>query len=253
MNERIFCCYRDNALFREYVPRLVEGMNTETYVIPEGTVFDEKAKADLTAAADAAVWSGCRSLITDRTCADVAICKCPDAQLGLSGVRFRRYCFLDDVFSQTIERWQPQNSMADNFAWLSEHVVAGCTIQSVVIVRDNIGDHSSNDPESIANWVRDQSLRLFPKARVSIVKTLHEAMVAATPVTLIIADRHCGIKELMDESCGWYHNLANWPGPGYLMQLPFETCAENLVSVGRISFSFDISEMRKILDEMDWK
>ena len=104
-----------------------------------------------------------------------------------------------------------------------------------------------------AAWIVNQLNILFPEATTQIVQTLAEALEhASDKETLIVLDRHCGIKEIMAQAGGWYRSLGNWPHPSMLYMLPFETCASNLVSRGGFDFAFDLELMRQKLFENTW-
>lgn len=249
---KFFVAYRNNDLYATYVPRLLEGLNVVgTFVVPRGTELETVREA-ATAAVEKAVAAGATGIISDETCGHIADVPVPGDYWPRC--RFGCHVTLDRLFAWQIENICPNNTIAENFAWFAKQVVGDRRVTSVVVAEDRIADHdlvgTDDDRQPFQNgarleWMVRQLNQLFPNVAVKKVFKLQEALEFATdPEALLVLDRHCGIKEIMDQKAGWYNSLANWPYPSMLMLLPLETCAANLASAGTIDFEFDLEAMR---------
>ncbi len=259
--KRLFVAYRRNTLFDTYVPSLLEGLDVVgTFIVPQGVAFDTCSEAAL-AAAISAQSAGAEAILVDSTCGGLAYRR---NERGLSVNRFRPHIGLDYCFSQEVDRLFPVNTVGDNLAWFATQVVANRQVAAVVVIADCITDHKLVGVDTHQQWgwhnadlphlIGVHAQRLFPAATVTVVRKLEDALLdAQDPTTLLILDRHCGIKKLMqaassrkDDDCA-YFSLTNWPHPSQLMMLPFETCLGHLIESGQINYSFNIGMMRAVI------
>lgn len=254
-NTGLFVIYRDNDLFRTHVHRILEGLNVVgTYVVPRGIAFDA-VRDEAIAAAEQALANGARLLVTDQTCSSVNSILTEGESRPRN--RFSRKSLLDYIFRNQIDAGHPKNTVADNVAWFADQVTGKRTVKSAIIVQSRISDHcwagkdNTELPRSEAEkskWLAKQLNAIFPDSDVKIVETFKEALeFAGDPETLLVLDRHCGVKEVMSREGDWYNSLSNWPHACMLFQLPFETCAANLVSRGNVGHIFEIEAMRNLI------
>ncbi|MFC1644617.1 hypothetical protein ACFL08_01165 [Patescibacteria group bacterium] len=251
---KIFLIYRNNELFQEYIPRIMEDFDVVgTFVVPAGVSYESIAEEAIEAAEDAKS-KGAYLLVSDETCRGIAY------KPTLSDKwkdRFKRsFCGLDYIFSRQIEEGFCNSTSVDNLVWFALQVVNGRNLKKVIVVQECISDHhyagSDNcrriPTEERSIWVSNHLQDLFPEARIQVVGTLDEALpYASDPELLLVADRHCGVKDIMSQEGGWYNSLSNWPHECMIYMLPFETCAANLISLGSIDFRFDVAKMKEII------
>ena len=182
---------------------------------------------------------GATTILTDYTCLGAG-------RHEIGKMFFQEEIFLDELFSIQVENCSSGNTMDDNFVWCAKQIADGKPIKSVVVVENCIGDHSINGRRPCIDWVKDQLTGLFSGATVEVVETLDEALVLAdNPETLLVADRHCGVKKVMSREDGWYNSLNNWEYSSMLYMLPPETCVGHLINRGVVDFEFDLEEMRQ--------
>ncbi len=240
---KLFVAYRNNSLFSRFVPELLEGLEIEkTFIIPAGTSLQD-VKGELTAA--------CSNLesthfLTDSTCRPYNIGRVIKQNLS-SKVEIK----LDSLFEHEVYIWTEGHNSSENIVWFTEHVSMGNEIKRIVIVRDCICDHGfGRSEEDVVIWISEQLANRF-SVQPEVVKTLDEAMpFLDESETIIVVDRHAGLKDLMkvDGEHG-YHSLDNWRYKSMLLTLPFETCAEQLISRGAFEHSFNIDRMRESIKE----
>lgn len=253
-NQKLFVIYRDNSVFRNFVPQLLEGLEVvDTYIVPQGTKPDDVLKV-ATSAMERARENGANIIISDITCTNLAY---KERSVGYPTLLFSDIITLDFIFKSQISKWKPKNTMAENFAWFARQITKNRKIKSIVVVESQIADHrlaGSDDKNQLrktsdrSEWIVNQLRAIFPKCIIRLVKKLPEALeLASDPETLLVLDRHCGIKNTMSNKNGWYDSLDNWPYPSMLYLLPFETCAANLMSQGNFEFEFNIEDMRQEL------
>lgn len=249
--------YRDNDLFKRYTSEMLTNMDEinviETFVVPRG-VQVESLKEKTTAVIDRARTLGAECVITDRTCRGV---------VGPDYSKWTKVLSLESPFQEQVEKVNPDRTQAELFVWFAKTVASDSVIKSIVVVKDSIGDHSfvgkrddadrvptnrvPGYEDKLVSWVEKQLQNAFPEATTTIVDKLEDALALAdNPETMLVLDRHCGVKEVMDsKKDGWYHNMANWPHQAILFMLPLETCLELLISRGDFEFEFDIAEMQE--------
>ncbi len=236
--------YRNNDLFAQYVDAILKGHEVSVrYVIPAGEAFGDHENAILEDLARALA-NQAKVLFVDSTCGDV------DREGRMIHID------LDGLFQSQIEKRHPNNTVEDNFAWYARQVVGERQVKKVIVVLNQIADHgfvgSNSGPSrgNAAEWVIKQLHDLFPGVRVLTIATLAETLKQAEdPETLIVLDRHCGIKEEMPNKEGWYHAAHNWLHQSMLYILPFETCASQLASCGKCAEAFDVEEMRSAVQK----
>jgi hypothetical protein len=246
----LFVSYRENALFNEYVPQLLEGLPISgTFIIPAETWPEDKGEEYITAFTNLQK-NGVRGILCDETCNPMYF----ENRDGMkSESRFSRGIYwktisLNWLFQKEVEKWVGNNSVATNLCHFATEAAAGHKIQKIVVVKNSLGDHTLVGSQApLANqrdtWITSQLAACF-NASTAIVNTLAEALPHMDDEsTLLVADRHCGIKKLMGGGAG-YNSLANWPKKCALLLLPFETCAAQLIGRGTFPHRFDIQSMQ---------
>jgi hypothetical protein len=250
----IFIAYRSNQLFDKYVPGLVKGLPvTETFIIPAGTSFSD-VRAAAFAATERAQRKGAATILLDFTCTELSELRVsPEEEWPKK--RFHKTVSLDYLFASEVDRQSPGSTVAQNFVRFARLVVDEKPVTTVVVVQESLGDHEfagTNKPfgqfmdaKAVA-WIVGQVKELFPKSAVNVVATLDKALESADdPATLVVCDRHCGVKEVMGKRNGMYGSYANWPYPAMLYMLPFESCAAHLAGLSRLDFTFDLAKMQQ--------
>ena len=244
---KTFCIYRDNNLFSKYVPQLLEeGFEiVGTFIVPAGTDYDS-VEEEAIVALKSMQGKGVKIIITDDTFWKVARNHRPSGELVSLNYLFA---------SQTREIVPEAASPEQLITWFAQQLTSGHAPRRVIVVKDCICDHKYISYELMdelmgdderAGWIIKHFESIFPEAEFSIVAKLDDALSCANDAeTLLVADRHCGIKDIMRKERGWYDSLNNWPYACRLYQLPLETCMENLISVGLTDFRFDVQKMRE--------
>lgn len=247
-----FVAYRENELFLKYLPGILEGLPIAgKFVIPQGTDLKD-CKDAFIAAADAALANGATYFLTDGTCSGYHYMDLTGRRRIKGKESYQINIDFDGIFRNEIERWLGSNPTADNILWFAEQITTGRTVDKVVIVADRIKDHGfvGNTPLTMGKTeegLQEILSKRFPDADVQIVKDLQAAMAFADEEnTMLVLDRHCGIKELMLDERGYqiYTSLGNWKHASMLYMMPFETCADQLMERGTFPYRFDTEKMR---------
>lgn len=246
---KFFVIYRQNALFDQYVPLLLEGLPVAgTFTIPAGEAISShqvKLQAVLQALPE-----GVTHFLTDETCALHSI---PGLTVPGFPAPANKTVWLDTLFSKQVDKWNRGQTVSANLVWFAKQLLAGRTVKRVIVVREAIKDHRFvgtenplQGPIPLQTWIGEQ-LGAGLDALHSITETLAEAIAAAgdDESAMIVADRHCGLKDVMKRDGNWYRSLSNWPHRAALLTLPFETAAAQLMGRGSFEHSFDLAAMRE--------
>lgn len=239
---RFFIAYRDNGLYRRYMPELVKGLDiVDTFTIPQGTEFADMQEAAIRAA-DRAVSNGATCILSDWTCYRLTYAAKWDEP------RFENKASLSSLFYEQIEKWYPDNTVADNFLWFGKQLIGQRTVKRFVVVWDHLRDHifAGNDRQEMyaperGDWLAGLLKEAFPEASVLVVRYLDDAYeFFQDPEALIVADRHCTKFDMPDLAS----DLGVWPHAAMIYLLPFETTNSLLVNAGLCDRDFDIPAMQ---------
>jgi hypothetical protein len=258
MNKQLFVMYRRNDLFDRRVPQIIDGLPVGgVFTIEVGTTIAENKSAYMDFLQKIPLGSAMLSDETCHPCVNQEIIG-TESSNGAEGRCAGSSVSLDDLFFQEVQRWTKDQTQDENLVWFAKQVIGQRPIQGVLVVADCISDHAFAGNSGTMyqynaeeNWIATILGGALGVAS-TVTPTLEEAIQKCgdCPEILIVADRHCGLKNVMSRTGKWYRSLANWPHKSALFTLPFETCADQLIERADFTYDFDIANMRaKVLSE----
>jgi hypothetical protein len=239
--KRIFVAYRENSLFREYMPSLVAGTEVAgTFILPRGADFKAERPKAVEMIRNTRLTRDIDVFVNDSTCAELISC-CPKA----------RFVSLNRIFGEQIGEYTKRQPIDKNVRWFAERIAQNRAIASIVVI-----DHCINNsplegkmteiPIDRAAWYAKQIKEVFPLANVVRLPALKDAFGGCIndEHALIILDINCGAKEEISMADGWYQSLNNWKYKALplILPLPIVTC--QLVNRGKFNFDFNVDKLR---------
>lgn len=236
---KLFVLYRDNDLFRAYIPQLLESFDiVDKVVIPQGTEFDDALRAEIRESITKAKANGAEFACADYTCL---------YEFKLYN-DWNKYTILDYLFQDQVEKLLKSHPTDDEKkAWFARSLTGGKSVKKIILVTSRIRDHGFWDVGSaadVAEHIAQVVGHVYTDAEKHVTKDLGEAMAFVDdPEALIILDRHCGIKEKFSKDGRWYSAHENWHHKSILFILPFETALGHLVGRPGFDFDYNINDM----------
>lgn len=165
---RIILAYRDNTLFRRYIPAVLDaltanGNTVETLVIPASVSADDalkQAREFLSQQQESGLY------VSDKTCSceygwGIASENCERLEMP------RQRAILDELFASLVNDQLKVSTFEEGIKKVLEMYSVDRKIDKVLMVEGNIGDHIQGDASSDAQFLRAAASQMMTDARVS--------------------------------------------------------------------------------------